>query len=499
MTVPASAFVNIIPGVLGAGGLGLDLNGLFLTANAAVPIGSVAPFSNPTDVGSFFGLASAEYAAAGIYFAGYDNSTKKPGNLIFAQYNTAAVAGYLRGGTVAGMTLAQLQAIPAGTLTVLIDGVSYTSASITLSGAASFTAAAALINTAIAHGVTTYDAQRAAFVITSATTGAASSVSFATGAIATALNLTTTTGAVQSPGAVVATPVAAMSAIALLTQNWFSFTTVAFEPVIADKTSFSIWASGQNKRFAYVGWDTDANAAIAGNTTSWGALTQASNYDGSIPVYKDPNVAYFICGMVASIDFERTNARITCAYKSQAGNGQAGLTPTVTSQTLMNTLNANGYNCYVSAATAAQNFNFLYSGQISGEFDWIDEYANQVWLNSALQLALLSLLTTIGSIPYNADGDTILAATALGPINDALNFGAIRAGVQLSTAQAVEVNTAAGVTISQTLQTRGWYFQSNAAGASAQVRAARGSPECTLWYMDGGAIQSITVASVAIA
>jgi hypothetical protein len=54
----------------------------------------------------------------------------------------------------------------------------------------------------------------------------------------------------------------------------------------------------------------------------------------------------------------------------------------------------------------------------------------------------------------------------------------------------------AGVPIDAVLSSRGWVLQILA--ASAQVRAARGTPPMTFWYASGGAVQSITLASIVI-
>ena len=135
-------------------------------------------------------------------------------------------------------------------------------------------------------------------------------------------------------------------------------------------------------------------------------------------------------------------------------------------------------------------------GSISGEFEWADSYYNQIQLNNALQLALMELLNNVGSIPYNPAGSSLIRQACLDPINAALNFGTIRANVPLSDAQIAEVNNAAGVQIDGILSSVGWYLQINA--ATAQVRQARGSPPMTLWYMDGGSVQQITLASILV-
>ncbi|TAL90905.1 MAG: DUF3383 domain-containing protein [Candidimonas sp.] len=490
MSIPASAIVQINPGVLSGGGTALDLSGLILTNDTSVPIGTVQAFSNKDDAANFFGALSTEAALGATYFLGFDNKTKTPGQLLFAQYPAANVGAYLRSGSLKSMTLTQLQALT-GVLTVTVDGVIKTSTSINLSAATSFSNAATIIAAAFTSGPTvTYDSQRAAFVIGSNTTGASSTIGFATGTLAAGLLLTQALGAVTSQGAIAGVPAVNMSAITAITQNWATFTSV-FEPVTSDKTAFSTWVNQQNDRYAYVGWDTDPQATVQNSSTCWGALNKASNISGSIPVYKDPLKAAFVMGAIASIDFTRTNGRMTLAFKSQTG-----LTADVTDQTTGDTLIANGYNFYGSYATANDQFVFLYDGQISGPFDWIDPYINQIWLNNAFQLAMMVLLTSVPSVPYNAAGYALIDAACMDPIIAALNFGAIRPGVPLSTLQAAEVDGAAGIKISDVLSTRGWYLQIK--DATAQVRAARQSPPMTFWYMDGGAVQKLNLASIEI-
>lgn len=505
MTIPASAIVSVNPGVISAGGAALVLNGVMLTNSTAIPIGTVQPFATATAVSNFFGATAPEALLAANYFSGFDNSTQKPGNLLFYQYPSAPVSAYLRSGSLASLTLTQLQAL-SGTIILTVDGTVKTSSSINLSSATSFSNAATLIAAGFTGGpAVTYNSQLAAFVFTSTTTGATSTITFATGTLSTSLLLTQATGAVLSQGAIAGVPATAMAQIASLTQNWAAFMTV-FEPVIADKLSFANWVVGQNNRFAYICWDTDANAIVSGNQTCFGAQVNALSLSGSVPISGDasaataagstlanllPPVAAFVLGSIASIDFDETNGRITFAFKSQSG-----LTASVTNQTIANNLDANGYNFYGAYATANQGFTFFYPGSVGGKFNWLDEYINEIWMNSQLQLAMMTLLTQVTSIPYNTAGYTLIEAACMDPINAALNFGAIRAGVPLSALQIAEVNSQAGLQIDTTLSTRGWYLQ--ILPATAQVRGARQTPPMNLWYMDGGAVQQLTLASIVV-
>lgn len=147
-SIPASQLVNVIPSVLSAGGNPLSLNAIMLTDDASIPIGTVQGFPTLESVQDWFGATSIEAILAGVYFSGFEGATTLPGLLYFAQYNAGAVGAYLRSGSVAGMTLAQLQAL-SGTLIATIDGRVTTSANINLAGAASFTNAAALAQTGL--------------------------------------------------------------------------------------------------------------------------------------------------------------------------------------------------------------------------------------------------------------------------------------------------------------------------------------------------------------
>ncbi len=493
MSIPASEVVQVNPSVLGGGGAAVSLTGLMLTNNTAVPIGTVQAFASQPAVSAFFGPASTEAALATNYFLGYDNSTAKPGSLLFAQYSTAPVAAYLRGGSVAALTLAQLQAITPGTLTIIADGVSKTSTAINLSAATSFSNAATLIQAAFtAPGfAVTYDAQRGAFLVTSSTTGATSTLAFASGAISAALMLTAATGAVTSQGAIAATPGAALDAITGITLAWASFMTV-FEPLLADKLLFAAWCNGRNKRFAYVAFDTDVvNTTNGAYAAGFGAQIAAAAYNGIVPIYGPAAKAAAAMGFIASIDFARTDGRITLAFKAQGG-----LVADVSDSTSAANLRANGYNYFGQYATANDSSVIFYPGKVSGSFVWIDPYANQIQLNSSFQSALLALLTNSPSIPYNTNGKSLTETALLGPIAAAVNFGSIRAGVSLSPAQISQVNSAAGAIIDTVLSSRGWYLQ--ILDASQAVRAARGTFPITFWYMDGGSVQSLNMASIAV-
>jgi len=571
--IPADMIVNVTPSVIQAGGAALDLSGLMLTTSNRVPINQALSFPTQAAVGAYFGLTSTEYALAGNYFSGFDNSNKKPGAMLFAQYNTGAVNAWLRGGSLLSMTLTQLQAL-SGSLTVTINGTPTTAGAVNLSAATSFSNAAELISTALGltgpagasftgqisgttltasgtitgtiavgqevkgTGVTanmlitalgtgtggagtytvsisqtigpiamtsdtpvvTYDSVIGDFVVQSSTTGPSSTIAYVTGTLAAPLALTQATGAVLSQGAAAATPSGTMTNLSLVTQNWATFST-AFDPDggsgNTNKLAFATWTTQQNNRFLYVPWDTDVSPSTNANaTSSLGNILKACNYSGIAPFWsptQGATMAAFLMGAVASVDFTETNGRTTMFARTQGG-----LTADVTSQTVAANLQANSYNFYGIYSTGSPNlFTWIVNGVTTGPFAWIDSYINQIWLNNEFQVAMMELLATAKSIPYNQQGYGMIRSAMLDPILAGANFGAFRPGVTLSQAQIAEVNNSAGFKIDDVLSRVGWYLLIK--DASPQVRQARGSPPITFFYVDGQSVQRISIASIEVA
>lgn len=654
-SIPADQIVRVLPQVLNAGGNPLAFNGLFLTLNPRVPVGTVLDFPNDgNSVDDFFGPASQESAWADIYFLGHDTSTIKPDSLLVARFPAAAAAAYLLGGPINTLTLAQIQALQ-GDLSVVVDGYPHTASGLNLSGATSYSAAAALLQqglnatqpvaasvtgaiapataavtasiagnvmtvnavasgtlvpgaaitgagvasgTAVSSqlsgvpggvgtyavskaqvvpngslsatygvltvsavssgslsvgqtltgtGVTagtritglgtgaglagtyfvspsqtvssgtltaaatpiavTYDAISGGLQITSGVAGAASSAAYATGSLAAPLMLTQGAGAVVSLGSEAMTPGAFMESITDLTQNWVSFATL-FDPdggsgATTQRMLFATWTNSKNNRYAYVCWDRDASpATVLPATTSFGYLLQQSGLSGTIPIYEpsDLGAVPFVCGAIASIDFQARNGRTTLFGRSQsglvAGVSNARVASNLAGDPQVAGSYGNGYNFYGAYATANQGFVFFNRGTVSGKFQWIDSYINQIRLNNQLQLAMMSLLTSVSSIPYNVEGYAMVEASWLDPIQEAINFGSIRAGIPLSNLQKAQLKSQAGLDIADTLYQRGWYAQ--ILDAAPQVRQGRASPPCRLWYCDGQSIQALSLASILI-
>ena len=490
-TIPASQLVNVQPGVVDTGGTALSLNGVMLTTSTLIPTNTVVPFATLADVKALFGNDSPEAQYGAVYFKGFSGANIRPEKLYFFRYITPEDAPYawLRGAKL-DISLNQLKAM-SGSILLTVNGDTV-SATINLSAATSFSDAADIIETELDAALSVvWNTDLKAFVFTATNSAPTSTMTYATGSLATLLKITEETGATISQGAEDSTPVNAMDAIVLQTQNWATFTTIFTEPDFDTKLAFADWVNNSNLRYAYVMWDSDINAKSPDpDSETIGHYLKTNNYEGTIPVYgADPTLAAFVMGSAASIDFTEANGRITFAFK-----GQSGLVPNVTNATAATNLLENGYNFYGAYATATQQFNLFQNGQITGIYVWADAYINQIYLNSGIQQAIMSAVSGVKSLPYNEEGYNLLRAACQDPINQALNFGSIRTGIPLSEEQKAEIKYEAGLDITGDLYSNGYYLQ--ILPASAQVRGNRTSPPMKLWYTDGGSIQQINLASI---
>ena len=350
-----------------------------------------------------------------------------------------------------------------------------------------------------------YDSIAQAFVINSGTTGAGSTLAFATGALAADLLLTSATGAVLSQGAAATTPAAFMGSLIQQDTNWVSFTT-DFDPDggsgNVQKQAFAAWNTTQSNRYAYICWDTDVTPTESVPATgSLGYILAQNGNSGTSLNWEsgDQYLAAFVMGTIASINFGQTIGRITFAFKSQAGLAAGVSTPTAAQNLGGNPQQpgnyGNGYNFYGAYATAGQGNIWYQRGFVTGPFQWLDSYVNQIWLLNQMQIALLTAFGSLNALPFNSVGQTIIQQVLKPAILAGLSFGAYGPGT-LSAAQAATINQQAGANIANAISAQGWYLQF--AQASAAVKNARGPQQITFWYFDQGSVQSINLNSVAI-
>lgn len=401
-----------------------------------------------------------------------------------------------------GQTLVGSGITGSPTITALITGTGG-EGTYRISGAQQHVVSEAMTGAATAPLVT-FDSVSGAFIITSGISGAPSTAAFATGTLAIPLLLTAATGAVLSQGAAAAVPAAFMNGVVEQTTDWVNFMTL-FDPDGGSgntvKQAFAAWKNTQNDRFAYLCWDTDVTPAQGLPATgSLGYILQ-NNADSGTELVSAPDatLSAFAGGVAASIAYGQPNGRTTMAFRNQPG-----LVATVTTEAAAVNLGGNpqvegsfgnGYNYFGAVGSANANFRWYQRGTVTGRFKWFDSFLNQVWWNNLLQNALLSFMESTRSIPFNAAGAGLIEQALADPIQIGLSFGAAASG-EIDSAQIAQVNSDAGANIASTLQTQGYYLQVRQ--PSSTTRASRGPWRITLWYLDRGSVQSISLSSVAV-
>jgi hypothetical protein len=493
MTIPLSDVVQMLPGVISAGGVTGNLSGLVLSQNAGTPYGSPLNFASAAAVQAFYGAGSPEAIIANNYFPTTLNAGQLPGNLAFWYYATAAGPAEVFGASLGSLTLSQLQALTPGDL-IVTTAATHTSSSINLSTATSFANAATLMNAAFTSPDFTiaYDAQRNRFTLSTTGDGATYTVSAVTGTLI-GVGLTAAEGAqVVGTGYAPDTAATVMNRVIASTTNFGTFG-AAWQTVIADRLSLAQWNSGQNYQYLFIGQDEDAASIVANNASSFGAQVFAAPYQGTLPLYGGFDTLGAVMGYAAGINFNVPNGRTNLSFRQF----QAGTAATCTSLQTAKNLRSNNYTYLGAYANQNNSWTIAYNGAVSGQFDWVDTYLNQIWLNANMQQAEFEALLAYNSVPYNEDGYTDLYRAGVDVIDTAVENGVIQAGVDLSQSQMQQIDTKAGITgVGQTVATIGWYFLVTDP-ASPTVRTSRGSPTMILFYADGGSVQSIDLSSIA--
>ncbi|WP_258086951.1 DUF3383 domain-containing protein [Xenorhabdus bovienii] len=478
-TIPASDIVSVLPGVVGTGGNPLALNALFITKSTPSSMLGVKAFGSAEQVAEIFGTKSKEHEAAQVYFAGFVGSTSRPETLYIASMMTTNQAAKLVGGKV---PTRDFNHIPQG-LELDIDGKKQTVA-ITPADIKSYSALAEAVSASLAKaGTCKYDATSRTFTIEGATKGSAGTIGFGSGDLAEYMGLTEKT-AQKNDGINADTIDELMPRITKVVSNFVSIMAIG-DFSSDEKLAISRWVTVQNDRYVHVLYSNGELVALEAISTA----IRESEIGGTCLMYGNHTHGAFACTYAASLNFNELNGRATFAFRRQEG-----LTPTVTDKALADELLRLRFNFYGAYGTANDRFVFVNQGSISGKFKWMDSYINQVYLNSQLQLALMTMLTSFKSLPYNEVGKAIQRAAIQDPINQMLNFGAIQRGITLSEQQKEQINIEAGFDAAAQINAEGWCLRIGE--TSAQTRGLRESMPLKLWYADGGSVQKVELPSI---
>lgn len=478
--LPVSDIVNVTVNLSPNAAQYANVDSLLIVGNSDVidVVQRIRSYSNIAGVATDFGTSAPEYLAALNFFS----QQPAPSQLYIGRWAQANTPGKLIGAplTAAQQVLANFTAVTSGGIDLTIDGTARNLTGLNFSGATNLNGVASIIATALStHGTCVWTGTY--FKIVSSTTGASSSVAFATAGagtdISTLLGLTAaSSGAYLVPGILAETAVAAVQLLDNLTTTWYGLMFASTSIVDADHEAIAAYIQAT---FHIYGLTTqEAGALSSVSTTDIGYILQQLNYTRTFVQYSSSSL--YACaslfGREFTVNFNANNSVITLAFQQEPGVMAETLT-----QSQASSLNAKNYNYFVNYNNGTA---IIMNGIMAGG-QYIDTIHNLDWLSNAIQTNLYNLLYQAGTkIPQTDQGVHQLVLTCESTLKGAVNNGMVGPGTWAT--------QGFGTLNNGDFMPTGFYvYASPVSQQSAASRDARQSPAIQIAVKLAGAIQSV--------
>ena len=466
------------------------------TTNALVGPNAVLQFVDPADVGTFFGTTSEEYNRAVEYFDYESPLGSAPQAIQFARWVEASQPATIYGEAQVA-TLAALNQINAGLLSLKFGATTVNLTGLSFSADASLAAVATTLQTALIAATgqspnaeltgcsVTFNATSQAFDFSANPTVTATekfqvvSPANVTGAndVAAALGWYASQGALVNDASLLETRVAGFNRVTNLNNNCGEvvYTDVS-GMTLADATAVGQANAALNVVFIF---------RVPCTPTNWAAWSAALIGIAGLGLeYEDTTVTggrqypeMLPMAIHAAINFNAVNGAVGFMYKQSST-----LTASVNDQpgtVQSDTLDAARVNYYGVTQTGGQNISFYQQGVLCGGATApVDStvFANEQWFKDMCGANLMNLQLGVGQIPANKRGQNMCEAvlegqpaTALTPasgIQLAIANGTISANGVLSLTQQIYITSQTGdATAWQQVQTAGYWKSSNITSA----------------------------------
>lgn len=369
---------------------------LILGLSTVLPLYSLTQEYQASDlatIGTLFGTSSEEYKIAAVYFS----QSPQPQSVKIGRRFIAAQSGQLRGAGVSATPLATFQAVTNGGFDVALNGTNYQVTALNLSGAASMAAIATLIQTKLVAllASTTCTYNGAQFIITSPTTGTASTVGYAvapTGGGAptdasTLLGFSSASGAQAFQGIAIETMTDSLNGSVTFDPNFYGILLAGAST--QDHKDTMAFAEAGTYLFSFT--VIDPTAKLAATTTDLLSYAQTNTYKNSFGTWSAS--AYAGASALARllvVDLTQPNSAITLKFKQLPG-----IAADVLSATEVAALRGKNANFYTGYAATGSSSNFaMYADGKCGSGAFIDQVFNLAWAQAQLQLAYFNALAT---------------------------------------------------------------------------------------------------------
>lgn len=419
MSLPVSTFVGVsvtvAPQARGTRGFGVLA---FVSPSAAPTITQTERFRKYTS----FESVIADFPSGEIYKAAQTYYAQNPAPInftvvgVYGSANAASITGAVPG------TLDELKAVTAGGMTITIDGTAIVASNVDLSGIVDYADAVPLLQAKFGSGaVITY--ANNVFKITSATTGATSTIARPTAGIQ---SLDVVLGWSTGPmiqGSAEETPAQALAALWDLDRTTYG---VALDKKWTDQEAIIIetadWVEAMKRVFFNTTNELAAITTGPSGSVSVIAKLKAKSLARTLSMYSSKAAEYpsvSVAGRAFTVNFEGENTTITLMYKICPTITVEDLTPSqyaaLTEKNGNAFVNVDGTSMYATSAMA------------SGVF--FDTIHGTDWLQNSIETGVFNLLyRTATKIPYTDVGAGMIVQRVEQSLRQGVTNGLIAPG-----------------------------------------------------------------------
>ncbi len=387
----------------------------------------IRQYSDLDGVAEDFGTSAAEYLAADLFFS----QSPQPSILYLGRWAQTASSGRLNGGVLsdAQQDISIFTGITNGSLKIDIDGATKTLSALSFASVTNLNGVASIIDTALTGASVVWDSVSQRFVIQSDSTGATSTVGYAsaTGSgtdISALLNLVTGVASPPVAGIAAETLLAAVQAFADMSNDWYGLTVAtATPPANADHLAVAAFIEGASASHLYGVTITNPSVLDTAVTNDLASQLKALGYKRTFTQYSSSS-AYAVAslyGRAFTVDFEANNTTITLKFKQEPGVVAETITESQAAA-----LKAKNCNVFV-------NYNndtaIIQEGVMSNGY-FFDEVHGTDWLQNAVQTDVYNLLyQSATKIPQTDDGTHLIVTAIEATMARAVNNGLVAPGV----------------------------------------------------------------------
>lgn len=440
-------------------------------------------------LGLDFASNTPEFLAGEDFF----DANPQPSFVYVGAWAKTATPGIIQGGVLAPsqQLLSNFTSIANGSLSALIGGAAMALTGLNFTTAANLNAVAGVVQAAITAASLTHtfvwNASQNYFELTSSETGTAGTVAYPSvpGAgtnVADLLGLTLATNAILVQGALAESPLAAVQALANLTNDFYMFGFA--DTSITDQQHEAIAAYIQAASISRVyGITTQAAAAIDPTQTSdLGSFLKEQGYGRTVGQYSStsPYAIFAFFGRNASINYS-TGSNVAITMKFQTEPGVAAETLTETAAATLISKNWNVFVNYQNGVPIVQN-GVMFNGDFFDVRQGCDALQNQA------QTDLFNAFVQAGSkIPQTDSGMNVLTTTLANTLTQWVANGVLAPGIWNA--------PGFGVLQQGQMLTKGFYIYAPSINSQSEaVRQTRAAPMMQVACKLAGAIHSASVA-----